>query len=499
MSARPSLSARMIAASALLGLLVAAAFAFLVVALSTLNRATRQETHAKDVTAATLELEKLVLDLETGVRGYVLTGQPRFLAPWTRARAELPRRLRAFDRLTSSARPPQRGRARALVGAIDEYMDNFAVPIVAIARENPPAARTGIAINEGKRRIDAIRKQFTRFLAVENARAAASTTSARNRSRHAIGFAVGGLVASALLIVGFGLFLTRSIARPVKGVAEAATRFARGELATRLPEDGPGEVGELERSFNHMADEIGRGRRELQEQNEKLRQSERVKSELVSIVSHELRTPLASILGFTSLLLNREVKAEERERYLQIIDAQGRRLSALLDDFLDVQRLEEGQLTLAEEMLDLANVVREQTQLFDAQSELHPIKLTLPASPLPVRGDPNRLAQVVGNLLSNAIKYSPEGGVVEVVGEQVNGRVRVSIRDEGLGIPPELQQRVFHKFFRGDAPDTGIPGSGLGLTIARSLVEAHGGRMEVESIVGEGSTFSLELPAVDGA
>jgi signal transduction histidine kinase len=104
----------------------------------------------------------------------------------------------------------------------------------------------------------------------------------------------------------------------------------------------------------------------------------------------------------------------------------------------------------------------------------------------------------VGNLLSNAIKYSPEGGTVQVVAEQDDGLVRVSVRDEGLGIPDELQENVFAKFFRGDAPASGIPGSGLGLTIARSVVEAHGGRMNFESGRGKGSVFWLELPKAAG-
>jgi signal transduction histidine kinase len=292
----------------------------------------------------------------------------------------------------------------------------------------------------------------------------------------------------------FGLYLARSTAHPVREAATAATQLAEGDLSVRLSERGPGEVGELTAAFNHMAEELESQRRELQTQNEKLRESERRKSELVHIVSHELRTPLASILGFTSVLLNRDAEPEEQRRYLEIIDREGRRLSDLLNDFLDAERLDEGHLILEPELIDVSRVVTEQVRLFEGQSEKHELDMVVPSTPLTVRGDPNRLAQVVGNLLSNAIKYSPEGGTVHVVAEQANGVVRVSVRDEGLGIPEDQQERVFVKFFRGDAPASGIPGTGLGLTIARSVVEAHGGSMNFESGSGEGSVFWLELP-----
>jgi len=328
----------------------------------------------------------------------------------------------------------------------------------------------------------------------ENAEAAANRSAANNRYDRAIDLAIAALVLSTLLIILFGLYLARYTARPVRAVATAAGQVAEGDLSVRLEEAGPGEVGALTSSFNRMAGQLERSRDELQEQNVKLRESERLKSELVSIVSHELRTPLASVLGFTSLLLTRDVEPEDQRRYLEIIDSQGRRLSSLLNDFLDVERLEEGQLELARELIDLRAVVGDQTRLFAGQSSKHELDVVMPERPLNVLGDPNRLAQVVANLLSNAIKYSPEGGTVEVVGEQLNGFARVSVRDQGLGIPDELQQRVFAKFFRGNAGASGIQGSGLGLTIARSVVEAHGGRMSFESASGEGSVFWLELP-----
>lgn len=491
-----SLGLRMIFASAVLAVLVAGVFAVLINAVSSLNDATRREAHAKDVTAATLRLEGLVLDLETGVRGYVITGEGRFLKPWKEARQELHSgRLPEFEQLASTD-PEQGQRARELTQAVRQYEQDYAVNVVNIARDNPLAAQDYVVGEEGQRRTSEIRDRFASFLAAENALATASAESADRQADRAVALAIAGLIASALLIILFGIYLARSTARPVRGVAVAATRLAGGDLSTRLDEKGPGpgEVGELKVAFNRMAEQLERGRAELEAQNEKLRESERLKSELVSIVSHELRTPLASVLGFTSLLLTREVSPDEQRRYLEIIDAQGRRLSSLLNDFLDIERLEEGQLKLSRELFDMGTLVGEQVQLFAGQSDRHKLDVVLPPKPLPVRGDPDRMAQVMANLLSNAIKYSPEGGTVEVVGQREDDRVRVSVRDEGLGIPDELQDQVFAKFFRGHAPASGIAGTGLGLTIARSLVEAQGGTIDFQSASGEGSVFWLELP-----
>jgi signal transduction histidine kinase len=488
-----SLAARIIAASVFVAVLVAGGFAVLIDALSAVDDAERRETHSKNVQAATLGLEKLVVDLETGQRGFVLTGDERLLEPWTNARRALPARLAAFQEL-SEENPEQHRRARALATAIRDYLRDYSQYIVDIARDNLAAARDEVARTEGEGRTDEIRGQFAQFRAAEDTLAAASAANAERESDRALGLGIAGLVLCAILIVLFGVYLARSTARPIREAAAAASRVAAGDLSTRIPEHGPGEVGELTVAFNRMADVLERSRAELESQNEQLRQSERRKSELVRIVSHELRTPLASVLGFTSVLLDRDVPVEEQRRYLGIINTQSRRLSSLLNDFLDAERLEEGELELTRRPIDIGSVVAEQVQLYKGQSKKHELDARLPPRKLTVNGDPNRLAQVIGNLLSNAIKYSPDGGTVHVEAEQVDGIVRVSVRDEGLGIPDELQQRVFAKFFRGDADESGIPGTGLGLTIARSVVEAHGGRMNFESARGKGSVFWLELP-----
>jgi signal transduction histidine kinase len=488
-----SLATRMIVASVVLALILAGVFAVLIQAVSSLNDATQRELRARDVRAATVELEKLVLDMESGVTGFVLTGDERFLRPWQAAQDALPEGLLEFESLATTS-PRQERRAGTIVNLVRDYAEGWATSLIEIAEANPQVAQTTEATAEGQRQTARIRRQIDRFLTAENAEAAANVRAANDRYDQALALATAALVVSTLLIILFGVYLVRSIGRPVRAVATGAEQVAEGDLSVRLEESGPGEVGALTSSFNRMAEQLEVSRDALQEQNAKLRESERLKSELVSIVSHELRTPLASVLGFTSLLLTRDVDSEDQRRYLEIIDSQGRRLSSLLNDFLDVERLEEGQLELSRELIDLRDVVGDQTRLFAGQSSKHELDVVLPDQPLVVLGDANRLAQVVANLLSNAIKYSPDGGTVEVVGEQREDVARVSVRDQGLGIPDELQQRVFAKFFRGNAGASGIQGSGLGLTIARSVVEAHGGRINFESTSGKGSIFWLELP-----
>ena len=269
----------------------------------------------------------------------------------------------------------------------------YAEPVVQITTTTPAASRTEIVRQEGARELADIRAGFANFLAKENALATARTSAAQRRSELAIITAVGGLVASALLIIGFGLYLARSIARPVRDIAEGAAQLAGGDLTTRLEPHGVGEVAELTIAFNRMAERLETSRRELEDQNRRLRESERAKSELVSVVAHELRTPLASVLGFTTVLLQRDVSAEQRREYLGIIEAQARRLGALVNDFLDVQRLEEGKLSISKELVDIGSVVREQTELFAGQSPKHLLDVSLPTTPLPVQGDSNRLAQ----------------------------------------------------------------------------------------------------------
>jgi signal transduction histidine kinase len=492
-----TLARRMWLASAALALLVGAAFTALILAVSAQREATEREGRSKDVTAASLRLEKLVSDVETGFLGFTVTRRESFLGPFVAAQKEVRPQLSRLQSLAAED-DSQRARARELAALVDEYVFFFVAPLLPNLREEPAiASDEGFAVTN-KRYTDRIRTLFVQFRAAEDRLAARASTDAEERTQLAVLVGALAVGASMALITLFGIVLARSIGRPIRAAAEGASRLAGGELSLRLPAGGSGEVGELTRSFNELAEWLEASHAELEQQNEELRESERMKTELVNIVSHELRTPLASVLGFTALLLKREFDPATRRQYLGIVDAQARRLAALLEDFLDVQRIEHEGVDLAAERVDIARLLDEQAQLFAAQSPKHRVELDVAERPLTVRADPNRLAQVVGNLLSNAIKYSPDGGRVEVHAERRNGGVRISVRDEGRGIPQEQQGRIFTKFFRGDAGATGITGTGLGLAVSRQIVEAHGGTIGFDSDPGEGSTFWLELPGAGG-
>ena len=489
-----SLRDRMLLASVALAAIVVGVFVATILAVSAARTATTQEARSKNLTVQALRLEKLVLDVENGVRGYAYTRQEKFLQPYNDAVRALPDQRKLFKSLAKE-QPLQAQRAKALNEAIGIYIETFADPVVQFS--NPQAAQLAYA-NEGRRQAADIHSRFANFINAENELSKDREQAADSKSRHAMELGVVGLTGSAILILLFAIYLARGIARPVTEAAEGASQVAAGDLSIRLSQKGPGEVGELTKSFNEMAEHLEATRSELEEQNAQLRESERLKSDLVNTVSHELRTPLSGVLGFTKLLLSREFDPETRRHYLGIVDAQARRLSDLLDDFLDVRRIEEGRFERARELVDMATLLREEAQLYSQQSPRHEVAVEIDHAPLAVVGNPDRLRQVIGNLISNAIKYSPRGGVVSVTADRENGSVRVEVHDEGMGIPLSQQPQIFTKFFRGDAAASGITGTGLGLAVSRDIVESHGGRIGFKSAEGNGTTFFVELPGVDG-
>jgi signal transduction histidine kinase len=220
-----------------------------------------------------------------------------------------------------------------------------------------------------------------------------------------------------------------------------------------------------------------------------------LKDEFISIVSHELRTPLTSLRGFTELMLTRDFSPEKQREMLSIVEKEATRLTDLINDFLDLQRIESGQPNYHLTGVDLAVILRKGISLFSNATERHTFQVQVPDELPQVYADANRLHQVLINLLSNAVKFSPQGGTITVGARTEGQEVAVWVADQGIGIASEEFPKIFERFFRIDNRDTRhIGGTGLGLTLVKEIIAAHGGRVWVESALGQGSTFFFALP-----
>ncbi|WP_416143605.1 ATP-binding protein [Planococcus koreensis] len=221
---------------------------------------------------------------------------------------------------------------------------------------------------------------------------------------------------------------------------------------------------------------------------------DKMKSELVSTVSHELRTPLSSVLGFTELLLNKQLKPEKQERYLKTIYKEAKRLTNLINDFLDLQRMESGNQVYRMGKLSMSEMIIETAEKFRTQN-LHPIVFIDDASDVMIEGDRERLAQVLMNLIGNAIKFSPQGGNVTISLKNDFKNLHVTIQDQGIGIPAEDIPKLFSKFQRIDnSSRRKIGGTGLGLAICQEIILKHDGHIWIDSQEGLGTAIHFELP-----
>jgi signal transduction histidine kinase len=232
---------------------------------------------------------------------------------------------------------------------------------------------------------------------------------------------------------------------------------------------------------------------------EELRRLSALRADFVSLVSHELRTPMAAVIGAARTLQQRwrELSPDQRESFLELIAGETGRLAELIRDVLDTSRIEAGTFSFRFRDVDIAELVRDTV----ATAQLGQDEVRLLANVhdgLPeIRGDAERLRQVLTNLIDNAVKYSPTGSEVEVHAYPENSRVRIDVHDRGPGIAKDDQKLIFEKFGRVTGTGATRPGTGLGLFIARSIAEAHGGELEVHSAPDQGATFTLELPLGD--
>jgi signal transduction histidine kinase len=248
---------------------------------------------------------------------------------------------------------------------------------------------------------------------------------------------------------------------------------------------------------DHLVDNLQRAADALTEQNQRLRELDRMKDQFVGSVSHELRTPLTSMIGYLELVLDGEAGAVEgdQRRFLEVVSRNCDRLNRLVDDILFVARVDAGRLSLERESVDLGRLAAEsvETARGAAAGKSIELRFSTDESLPPVWVDPTRMTQLFDNLLSNAIKFTPEEGTVSVTIAREGDSARVEVRDTGVGIPEREIGSLFDRFFRAST-SVSTPGTGLGLSIVKSIAEAHGGTISVESEEGVGTTFFVDVP-----
>jgi histidine kinase len=293
------------------------------------------------------------------------------------------------------------------------------------------------------------------------------------------------LLAAGLVAILVSLLLSRGIVAPVRVLMDASRRIAGGNYTERVRTGGPDELGQLAHSFNQMT--------------EKLEQVEAMRRQLIGDVSHELRTPLTAIKGSMEGLMDGVLPAAP-ETYQQI-HQEADRLARLVDDLQELSRIEAGAYPLDIRPMTVSPLVETTLKRFASQAQAKQIELRsdLPAGLPPVMADHDRITQVLTNLVGNALQYTPENGRVTILASRHADQIHISVVDTGIGIPAEHLPQLFTRFYRVDKSRSRQAGggSGIGLTIARYLVEAHGGRIWAESAgAGQGSTFTFSLPIV---
>jgi two-component system OmpR family sensor kinase len=295
---------------------------------------------------------------------------------------------------------------------------------------------------------------------------------------------IGTALVAVILALVAGNLIARRIAQPIEEVARAAAAVSAGDLNQHVPmQSSIRELNSLGQDFNIMT--------------ESLRQSDQAKNTFVADVTHELRTPLTVIKGTIETLEDGALDdLTGRGPLLASMQRETERLIRLVNDLLVLTRADAGALNMHIQPFDLGELACARCEHFSALASSRQVQFALTVTEARVMGDPDRLAQVLDNLLDNAIRYSPQNSVIKVEVSQDRNEVQCAIKDNGAGIPEKHLSFIFERFYRADAArDRQTGGAGLGLAIARALVESQGGRISAESISGQGTTLRFSLPA----
>ncbi|MDX1533750.1 MAG: HAMP domain-containing sensor histidine kinase, partial [Nitrosopumilaceae archaeon] len=287
------------------------------------------------------------------------------------------------------------------------------------------------------------------------------------------------------------LFVIRQSLNPISVITSALSRVKEGVYGERIVYNAKDEVGELVSTFNIMSDTI-------KQKEEEARKNDQAKDEFLAMITHELKTPLVPIQGYADILLSEHLGAltDKQKERLQIIKSSSESLLDIISDLLDAQKLELGQLRMKLESHSLQDTINKSIEALKPQADRNGVKLSSVGEDVVVLHDPERMGQVLTNLIKNSLNaVKPNTGVIEIITEEDNDSVIISVKDNGIGIPDDKQKDLFKKFYQVDATLTRERGgSGLGLAICKGIVEGHDGEISVKSALNVGTTFTIKIP-----
>ncbi len=434
------------------------------------------------------EIGRALAGMQAAQRGFLITGSTEELAEYGSHYEHYRKIAAATPALIVDEE--QRARFERIQALVEEWRLNGSNPLIERRRngDDVVAWLTVVAVPRFRAARDQIVAFEDRQTFLNNEAAAA----ARDRLSRAT------VILTVTPLAGIGIILVlmaatnRAILRPLASLATSARRLAAADYTATLPAAQQHEIGELVSAFAEM-------RSAVEQRAAKAAELDRMKNEFVSVVSHELRTPLTAIRGSLQLLLadpDSVANAENRQLLHTALNS-CERLVRIVGDILDISKIEAGRLILRAKRLSLADIAHQSidgVRQLAAQASITLVD-EVPRDLPPVMGDADRLTQALINLLSNAVKFAPPRSSVTVNGRADGNYVVLSVRDRGPGIAPQDIGRLFHRFQQLEGSGSRrVSGTGLGLVISKAIVEQHGGRVEVDSTVGEGSTFSIVLP-----
>jgi signal transduction histidine kinase/DNA-binding response OmpR family regulator len=469
--------------------------------MATLLKTANSVTHTHEVLTKLESVISLLKDVETGQRGYLITGDARYLEPYDAAISKVKRVYEEVKDLTKD-NPGQQGRLDLVMPLIEKKLAELRETIALRKGVGFEAALEVVLTNRGKTIMDDIRvvigamQEEERRLLSE--RSVAAKANARNTQVAILLSTVGAFV----LLLVISVAIARSITGRVSEISVVAVSLKKGDTDQTLPlASTQDEITDLAQAFNTMTAKRRQVEKELATTRDAALAAVRSKADFVATMSHEIRTPLNGVIGMTDLLLATDLDTDQQEM-VETLKNSGEFLLTVINDILDFSKIDAGKLDLEVIDFDLRTAVDEVLNILAeraSQKDLELIGLVYATTPLQLRGDPGRIRQILFNLIGNAIKFTQEGeivvdvSVIETATDKTT--LRFAVTDTGIGIAPETQRTLFESFTQADSSTTRkFGGTGLGLTICKKLVALMQGEIGVISEKGQGSTFWFSIP-----